>query len=75
MEAIFIPISVAIGDQDMALKAPLALQMKEILERKKKGAHEVVIMEGTKHGFAIHTHHDDEHEMECAAKAEVQAID
>ena len=75
IEAITIPISVAVGDEDTAMKAPLIQQMKEILEVKKRGDHEVTIMPGAKHGFAVRTHPDDKHEMECAEKAEVQAIE
>ena len=75
IEAITVPTSVAVGDEDMAMKVPLIKQMKEILEVKKKGDHEVNILPGAKHGFAIRTHPDDEHEMECAEKAEVQALD
>jgi len=59
----------------MALKAPLANKMKDILEVKKKGDHDVILIEGAKHEFAIRTHPDDEHEMECARKAEAQAIE
>lgn len=73
--AVTIPTSVAIGENDMAMKTPLINQMKEILEVKKKGDHEVVIIPGAKHGFSIRTHPDDAHEMECAEKAEVQAIE
>ncbi|TVY27040.1 Hydrolase [Lachnellula hyalina] len=75
VDAITIPTSVAIGDSDMALKTPLIQQMKRILEDKKRGDHEVVVMEGAKHGFAVRTHPDDVHEMECAEKAEVQAVE
>ena len=75
IEAITIPISVAVGNEDMTMKAPLIQQMKEILEVKKRGDHEVNILPGAKHGFAVRTHPDDEHEMECAEKAEVQAIE
>ena len=75
IEAITIPISVAVGDKDMAMKASLIQQMKEILEVKKKGDHEVNIIPGAKHGFAVRTHPDDKYEVECAEKAEVQAIE
>jgi len=75
IEAINIPTSVAIGDNDMAMKAPQIQQMKEVLEVKKKGDHEVNIMPGAKHGFGIRAHPDDKHETECAEKAEVQAIE
>ncbi|KAK0108548.1 hypothetical protein ONS95_003348 [Cadophora gregata] len=36
--------------------------------------HEMVILEGAKHGFAIRTHADDEKEMEMAMRAEEQAL-
>ena len=75
VDAITVPTSVAIGENDMAMKAPLIQQMKKILEVKKKGDHEVVIIEGAKHGFSVRTHPDDKHEMECAEKAEVQAVE
>jgi dienelactone hydrolase len=74
IEAITIPISVAVGDEDVTMKVSLIQQMKEILEVK-GGNHEVNIIPGAKHGFAVRTHPDDKHEMECAEKAEVQAIE
>lgn len=73
IEAITVPISVAIGDKDKVMKASVAEKMKEILDSKKAG-HEVTILPGAKHGFAIRTHPDNKHEMECAEKAEAQAI-
>lgn len=57
------------------MKGPQIQQMKEILEVKKKGDHEVNIIPGAKHGFAVRTHPDDKHEMECADKAERQAVE
>jgi dienelactone hydrolase len=84
IEAIRIPISVAVGDVDMAMKAPLVQQMKKILDAKNQngssssggaGDYEVIILPGAKHGFAVRTHPDDKHEMECAEKAEVQALE
>jgi dienelactone hydrolase len=50
IEAITIPTSVAIGENDMAMAAPLIQQMKNILENQKVGEHEVVIIPGAKHG-------------------------
>ncbi|KAF7950570.1 uncharacterized protein EAE97_002122 [Botrytis byssoidea] len=70
-----IPLSVSIGDNDSAMKAPQIDQMKEILQVKHKGNSEVSILQGAKHGFAIRTHPDDKDELECANKAEAQAID
>lgn len=74
IEAVTIPISVAVGENDMAMGAKNIQQMKGILENKKVGEHEVVIIPGAKHGFSVRTHPDDKHEMECAQQAEDQAI-
>jgi dienelactone hydrolase len=74
IEAITIPTSVAVGENDMAMGAPLIQQMKDILENKKVGEHEVVIIPGAKHGFSVRTHPEDKHEMDCAQQAEDQAI-
>ncbi|KAI9644447.1 hypothetical protein NHQ30_006468 [Ciborinia camelliae] len=75
IEAITIPISVAVGDKDSAMKVPQINQMKEIFQVKIKGNFEVNILQGANHGFASRTHPDDNHEMECAKRAEAQAID
>lgn len=74
IEAVTLPLSVAVGEDDMAMGAPLIQQMKEILE-KRKDDHEVVIMPGAKHGFAVRTDPKDPLQMEYADKAELQAID
>ncbi len=74
IEPVQLPLSVSIGDDDMQMKAPKILETKELLEVKKKGDHEVVILPGAKHGFAIRTDPADKYQMECAAKAEDQAI-
>ena len=73
IEEVILPLSVAVGEDDMAMSGPLIQQMKEILE-KKKDDHEVIIMLGAKHEFAVRTDPKDPHQMECADKAEVQAI-
>lgn len=74
IESIEVPTSVAVGDTDMAMGSKDILKMKEILEVKKKGDHEVVVLEGAKHGFGVRTM-DDKHQWECAAKAETQAVE
>ncbi|RDW74143.1 hypothetical protein BP5796_07585 [Coleophoma crateriformis] len=73
IEAVTLPLSIAVGDSDMALKGPLVLQTKEILEKKDVG-HEVNILPGAKHGFSIRPNPEDELQMEYAEKAEVQAL-
>lgn len=74
IDAVTLPLSVAVGNEDMAMKGPLIQQMKEILEVKKKGDHEVVILPGAKHGFAIREDPKDQLQMEYAEKAEAQAV-
>jgi dienelactone hydrolase len=74
IEGVTLPLSIAVGDNDMQLKGPQALQTKEILEKKTGGDYEVVIMPGAKHGFAIRTNPEDQLQMECAEKAELQAL-
>jgi len=70
-----IPLSIAVGNEDMAMKGPKILEMKEILEVKKNGDHVVNILPGAKHGFSNRTDPEDKLQMECAEKAEVQAIE
>ncbi|CZT02943.1 related to dienelactone hydrolase family protein [Rhynchosporium agropyri] len=74
-EAVTLPLSVAIGDTDMVMSGPLIRQMKEILEVKKKGDNEVVVMPRAKHGFAVRAVPDDGIQRNWADKAESQAID
>lgn len=58
------------------MKAPLIAQMKDILEEKarKVDQFEVNIIPGAKHGFAVRTRPEDKHQMECAERAEEQAV-
>ncbi|RDL38971.1 uncharacterized protein BP5553_03311 [Venustampulla echinocandica] len=75
IEAVKIPVSVAVGNVDMAMSARQIVTMKEILEVKNKGDHEVNVMPGAKHGFAIRVDPKDEFQLKCADKAESQAIE
>jgi dienelactone hydrolase len=68
------PLSVSVGNEDMALKSNLIIMMKDILE-KKGDDHECVLLPGAKHGFALRTDPKDEVQMGHAATAEKQAID
>lgn len=74
IEGVNVPMSVVVGDTDMAMGGKDILRMKEILEVKKKGDHEVVIIPGAKHGFSVRTM-DDKFQWECAEKAETQAVE
>lgn len=58
----------------MQMKGPKILELKELLEVKKKGDHEVVIIPGAKHGFAVRVDAKDAFQAECADKAEEQAV-
>lgn len=73
-EAVVVPTSLCIGDVDMALGIESVNKVKDILEAKEQGMHEVVVLPGAKHGFAVRSHPDDEYEMACAGKAEKQAL-
>ncbi len=74
VEAVKIPMSVAVGDADMAMGQKHVLELKEILEVKLKGDHVVNILPGAKHGFSCRTMPDDKVQMEYADQAEAQAI-
>lgn len=74
LEKVKLPLSVAIGDEDMAMKKEHIGVMKEVLEVKNRGDHEVVILPGAKHGFAVRTDPTDELQNKYAEQAEEQAI-
>lgn len=74
IEKIKMPMSVAVGDKDFVMNAATAKQAKEILDAKDGNNHEFVILPGAEHGFAIRTQVDDAHQLECADKAEKQAL-
>ena len=69
-----LPLSLAVGDADIALPLAQLQQVKAMLEEKGKDKHEVVIIPGAKHGFAIRAHPDDEKAVEQGNQAEEQAV-
>lgn len=73
VEAIKIPISWAVGEEDLQMKAENVRKVKEILESSKGVEHEVQLLPGAKHGFANRTDPDDEVAMAAATRAEEQA--
>jgi dienelactone hydrolase len=75
VEAVSLPLSVVVGNEDMAMKSADIKLMQEILTVKKKGDHEVNIIPGAKHGFAVREDPKDRFQGQCADKAEVQAIE
>jgi dienelactone hydrolase len=66
------PLSVAVGNEDAAMSTAGIRQMEGIL--KKGDDHEVVILEGAKHGFAVRIDPTDELQNRYAKQAEGQAI-
>jgi dienelactone hydrolase len=74
IDAVTRPLSVAVGNEDMALKSSLIVKMRDILE-KKGDDHECVILPGARHGFSVRMDPKDEVQMGHAATAEKQAID
>ena len=73
-QAVTLPLSISIGDVDIAMRLPQAEQVKRILEEKGKDKHEVVIIPGAQHGFAVRAHPDDEKAVEQGKQAEDQAV-
>ena len=73
-QPINLPLSVAVGDADFALPLADVQKTKSILEEKGKDMHEVVIIPGAKHGFAVRAHPDDEKAVEQGLQAENQAV-
>ena len=72
--AVTLPLSVAVGDVDLVFKIADVQQTKDILEEKGKGTHEVVIIPGAKHGFAIRGDPEDEKAAEKEQQAFEQAV-
>lgn len=60
---VHIPLSVAVGETDMAMKGPKVQEMKMILEVKNKGDHVVNIIPGAKHGFSVRSDPEDKHQV------------
>lgn len=75
IEKVTLPLSVVVGDNDMALGKKPAQKMHEILEIKKKGDHECVILPDAKHGFAVRATPKDDLQIKYAEQAEKQALD
>ena len=69
-----LPLSVAVGDVDIALSLADVQKTKAILEEKGKDIHEVVIIPGAKHGFAIRAFPNDEKAVAQGLQAEEQAV-
>lgn len=68
------PLSICVGDVDVVFGHAQSKQAKEVLEGRGEGKHEVVILPGAKHGFAVRGRADDPKEMEQADIAEDQVV-
>lgn len=74
IENITQPLSIAIGDNDLALKPAGVNQIKEILDRKEDLRSEVTIYPGARHGFAVRSNPGIEKERRQAGEAREQAV-
>lgn len=74
VERVRLPMSVAVGDTDMALSVQGIRMLDEVLVKKGRGDHEVVVLDGAKHGFAVRLDPRDELQDRYAGVAESQAI-
>lgn len=72
INAMKLPTSVTVGDQDAVLKVDGARQVKAILDKTEQ--HEMRIEPGAKHGFSVRMHPENKLEVECAERAEEQAL-
>ena len=75
IEAVKVPLSISIGDIDMAVPVAQCHKMKETLKKKDATKYEVIILENARHGFAVRGNPADKVEMEQAKQAEDQAVD
>ncbi len=66
-----VPLSMALAGNDLWVKPAEAETLKKLV---KEEPYEVVIFEGTKHGFALRNDEKDEVQMVAAEKAEEQAL-
>lgn len=77
IEKVQAPLCISIGDEDFGMSIEKVNEAKAILEseKKKDAGHEVYILPGAMHGFAVRANPDDPRQAECCDLAEKQAID
>lgn len=73
-DAVILPLSVAVGDADILMPLKEAEQVKGILEAKKEGTHEMMILPGATHGFAVRARPDDEKAVQQGKQATEQGV-
>ena len=74
-EAVKLPLSVCVGDDDAVFKVEQCKKTKEILEGKDKDKFEVVIVPYATHGFAVRGNPTEKNAIENGRLAEQQAVD
>ena len=74
LEAVKLPMSISVGDVDLAFKFSQVQEVQKIFERKGRDF-EIVVIPGAKHGFAIRGTEKDEVQAKQAKQAEDQAVD
>ena len=74
IDPIELPISIVVGDKDIALEHTQAKKIQQMLKEKDDQKHEFVILEGAKHGFAVRGNPHNKKELEQAKVAEYQAV-
>lgn len=72
LDAVTVPLSIANGTLDIALKGESMQQAKTILDA--KPGCELVVYEGAKHGFAMRGNPKNEKELKQGVEAEEQAL-
>ena len=76
IDAVQLPLSIIVGDQDFALRVESARKIQETFAaREEKGKQEMIILEGAKHGFAIRGDHSSELQIQQELQAQDQALD
>ena len=74
-EAVKLPLSVSVGDVDLALSIKQVNQTKEIFSEKgQKEKFEVIVIPGARHGFAVRAKLDNEEAVKQGLQAEEQAV-
>lgn len=74
IEAVSLPLSLAIGDQDFLLRMPGIRQIEETWAQRPQGRQELVVVPGGKHGFAIRGDQASEEECKQEMIAQDQAV-
>lgn len=75
IEGVTRPLSISIGDADIAMGIEQVKKAKAILEKKMDDDHEVIIIPGAPHGFAVRGDPANDKAAQHAEQAKVQAVE